>query len=115
MGCACEDGSRDSFHGTILRVDDLESLTQAIKQMKISSETFREELLKAIHAAPPDSFAVLIKVQDGSEMSVNCEVFPQTKGWARERIGKPLHFTITQLPNRRGGGISMDVHEMAKR
>lgn len=114
MGCACEDGSRDSFYGIILRVDDRESLVEVIGKMKVP-DAFREELLKTVEQAPRANFSVLVKMQGGGEMSVGCDMFPQTKEWASERIGKPLHFTITQLPNKRGGGITMDVHELAQK
>jgi len=112
MGCACEDGARDSFYAVIISVTDRNFVVAGLNKLKGKiPEKLLQELRKRFEEMPHASFSVLLKCQDGSEMSVGCGVFPQTQEWAKERIGKPLHVVMTQLANRHGGGLSMDVHE----
>jgi hypothetical protein len=113
MGCACEDGARDSFYGIIKNVMDRENTLQLMEKIKGKMpDALYQQTLKMIKAAPAENFVVLIKMQDGGEMGIGHDAFPQTKEWATAHIGRPLHFTMTQLPNRRGGGLSMDIHDL---
>ena len=109
MGCGCEDGWRDSFTGVITDVIDKNRARNAVELIKSKiPENLYHDLLKQVESGKDDQFGILIKNKDGT-MSVGCEVFPQTMEWAKARIGKPLHFVVTQLPKQ--GGTSMDVHE----
>ena len=110
MGCACEDGSRDSFVGVILQVVDKAYLLANLpKAMGKVPDHIYKDILKKVMEAPEEQFSLEVKIL-GGDMQVSGDMFPQTKEWAIAHIGKPLHFTITQLP--RQGGTSMDVHEV---
>ena len=112
MGCSCEGGSRDSFLGIIQSVTGVEGLLKGLQAFKGKVPgTMYSELVDGLKGES-GGFAVLVTAQDGCEVSMGHRIFPQTEEWARARIGKPLHFTITQLP--RQGGMSVDVHEIAE-
>jgi hypothetical protein len=109
MGCSCEDGSRDTFIGTIVKVMDKEAIKKDFDAMQgATRELLREHFERILREAKDDAFGVTVKIP-GGQMAVGADMFPQTKEWAKSHIGKPLRFTITQLPKR--GGMSMDVCE----
>lgn len=119
MGCACEDGSRESFYAVIVSVVDKEIAIARLEKVKGKvPETLFQETLKRVMETPPEQFAILLEQRDGGlvgETTVSGDLLPQPKEWFKARIGTMIHVIMTQLPNRRGGGLSMDVHDMAQK
>ncbi len=113
MGCACEDGSRDSFIGVIKLVlgkaDFATMIEKLIPGMK-GFESVSASLKKLLKEAPPDRWGLMVRVEDGSQMSMSGDLLPQTQEWMRARIGKKMRFTVIQLP--RKGGTSWGVAEL---
>lgn len=111
--CACETGSTDHFTGTIMSVmnkADFAAMVEKIKQDKKVPVVLRNGLQATIDACPDGKWVADVRLSAGGHMSFGSDIFPQTEAWARERIGKPLHFVMIQLPKR--GGFSMDVHDL---
>lgn len=119
MGCACEDGSRESFLAVIVSVTDREVALAGLEKVngKIPDDLF-QEMFKKVTEAPPQQFSVLLMQRDGDlvgETTISGDLLPQPKEWFKARVGTVIHVVMTQLPNRRGGGLSMDVHELAQK
>lgn len=116
MGCACEDGSRESFHAAVLTVVDKEAGLASIEKIKGKiPENLYQDTLKKLNEASSERFSVTLMQYDGGlvgEMSVSGDLLPQPKEWFKARVGKVIHVVMTQLPNRHGGGLSMDVHDV---
>lgn len=111
MGCACEDGSRETFVGVILDVIDKPKALAGLKKIKGKvPDAMLAPLLKKLEEASDDQFSLSVKIS-GGDMTMSGDLFPQTKEWASARVGRPLRFTITQLPKQ--GGMSVDVCEHA--
>lgn len=109
MGCACEDGSRETFVGVILTVIDKATALAGLKKIEGKMpDAVLAPLLKRVEEASDDHFSLNVKIL-GGDMMISGDMFPQTKEWAVAHIGKPLRFTVTQLPKQ--GGMSVDVCE----
>ena len=118
MGCACEDGSRESFTSIILAVLDKPAVIMGLMKIKEKMpKAFYEETLRRVESAPDEQFSVTLIRREGDlidEMTVGSQVFPQTLEWAKARVGKAIHVILTQLPNKRGGDLTMDVHDVSE-
>lgn len=116
MGCACEDGSRESFKAAVLTVVDKEAGLASVEKIRGKiPESLYQETLKKLNEVSSDKFSVTLMQYDGGlvgEMSVSGDLLPQPKEWFKARVGKMIHVVMTQLANRHGGGLSMDVHDV---
>lgn len=119
MGCACEDGARDSFNAIIASVTDKEAALSGLDKIKGKvPEALLQETLKRVNATSPEQFSVVLMQRDGDlvgETTVSGDLLPHPKEWFQARIGKMIHVVMTQLPNRRGGGLSIDVHDLEQK
>ncbi len=116
MGCACEDGARDSYYAVITDVIDIARAREMIE--KFAHRPWIKEIVRetkeGLDKADPDAFTVSLETRGDQTVgitSIPSTIFPQTQEWAKARIGKRIHVTMTRMAKRLGGELTMDVHD----
>lgn len=116
MGCAGEKSSRDSYYAVITGVIDITKARAMVDKFsgRPGLEKFVQTIKKGLKKADPLGFSVSIETRQrgiAGTTSIPSTIFPQTQEWAKARIGKRIHVTITRMAKRLGGGLTMDVHD----
>ena len=117
MGCGCDEGYREEYDAIIAGVMNRDEIfnvaNAALEKCKTPEEQRYFQGVKD-SVKDMDGFSVKLKCPDGGDLFVGANIFPQSEAWARDRIGKVVHVVMTQLPNKRGGGHSMDVRDVVE-